>query len=183
LRRFTYRIYRGAIEERCNLIRESIERTTSDYEKVGLNNFDGLVSHASQEKLQERLAKLAGGVAVIKVGGSSEVEVQEKKDRVVDALNATRAAVQEGIVPGKLLTTVITSYYNVRRRWWRSLDVGEQAARRCEACVCEYGMSLDAASGMFAQLMVCCCRIKRLALKSSSEPSEPRHVQSQATLA
>lgn len=76
---------KAAIEERCELISHSIESTKSDYEK---------------EKLQERLAKLSGGVAVIKVGGASEVEVQEKKDRVVDALNATRAAVQEGIVPG-----------------------------------------------------------------------------------
>ena len=74
-----------AIAERCELIRNSIETTKSDYER---------------EKLQERLAKLSGGVAVIKVGGASEVEVNEKKDRVVDALNATRAAVEEGIVPG-----------------------------------------------------------------------------------
>merc|ERR1712176_1696212 len=73
------------IEERCEFIRTGIETTKSDYER---------------EKLQERLAKLAGGVAVIKVGGASEVEVTEKKDRVVDALNATRAAVEEGIVPG-----------------------------------------------------------------------------------
>merc|ERR1712165_154611 len=73
------------IQERCDLIRSSIETTKSDYER---------------EKLQERLAKLSGGVAVIKVGGASEVEVGEKKDRVVDALNATRAAVEEGIVPG-----------------------------------------------------------------------------------
>jgi len=76
---------KSAIEERCELIRASIETTKSDYEK---------------EKLQERLAKLSGGIAVIKVGGASEVEVNEKKDRVVDALNATRAAVEEGIVPG-----------------------------------------------------------------------------------
>jgi chaperonin GroEL len=62
-----------------------IEDTTSDYDK---------------EKLQERLAKLAGGVAVVRVGGSTEIEVKEKKDRVDDALNATRAAVEEGIVPG-----------------------------------------------------------------------------------
>lgn len=76
---------KSAIEERCELIRASTEATKSDYER---------------EKLQERLAKLSGGVAVIKVGGASEVEVNEKKDRVVDALNATRAAVEEGIVPG-----------------------------------------------------------------------------------
>ena len=76
---------KGSIQERCDLIRSSIESTKSDYER---------------EKLQERLAKLSGGVAVIQVGGASEVEVQEKKDRVVDALNATRAAVEEGIVPG-----------------------------------------------------------------------------------
>jgi chaperonin GroEL len=76
---------RADIEERCELLRASVSATSSDYEK---------------EKLQERLAKLSGGVAVIKVGGSSEVEVGEKKDRVDDALNATRAAVEEGIVPG-----------------------------------------------------------------------------------
>jgi len=75
----------AGIKERCDLIRHSIESTKSDYER---------------EKLQERLAKLSGGVAVIRVGGASEVEVSEKKDRVVDALNATRAAVEEGIVPG-----------------------------------------------------------------------------------
>jgi chaperonin GroEL len=73
------------IEARVAQIKAQIEETTSDYDK---------------EKLQERLAKLAGGVAVIKVGGSTEIEVKEKKDRVDDALNATRAAVEEGIVPG-----------------------------------------------------------------------------------
>ena len=73
------------IEARIGQIKQQIDDTTSDYDK---------------EKLQERLAKLAGGVAVIKVGGSSEVEVKERKDRVDDALNATRAAVEEGIVPG-----------------------------------------------------------------------------------
>jgi chaperonin GroEL len=73
------------IEARVNQIKRQIEETTSDYDK---------------EKLQERLAKLAGGVAVIKVGGATEVEVKERKDRVDDALNATRAAVEEGIVPG-----------------------------------------------------------------------------------
>ena len=73
------------IEARVGQIKAQIEETTSDYDK---------------EKLQERLAKLAGGVAVIKVGGATEVEVKERKDRVDDALNATRAAVEEGIVPG-----------------------------------------------------------------------------------
>ena len=73
------------IEARIGQIKQQIEDTTSDYDK---------------EKLQERLAKLAGGVAVIRVGGATEVEVKEKKDRVDDALNATRAAVEEGIVPG-----------------------------------------------------------------------------------
>ena len=73
------------IQARIGQIKAQIEDTTSDYDK---------------EKLQERLAKLAGGVAVIKVGGATEVEVKEKKDRVDDALNATRAAVEEGIVPG-----------------------------------------------------------------------------------
>jgi chaperonin GroEL len=73
------------IKGRCNQIRAQVEETTSDYDR---------------EKLQERLAKLAGGVAVIRVGGSSEVEVKERKDRVDDSLHATRAAVEEGIVPG-----------------------------------------------------------------------------------
>ena len=73
------------IEARVGQIKAQIEETTSDYDR---------------EKLQERLAKLAGGVAVIRVGGATEIEVKEKKDRVEDALNATRAAVEEGIVPG-----------------------------------------------------------------------------------
>ncbi|MGN6549206.1 MAG: chaperonin GroEL [Pararhizobium sp.] len=76
---------KAEIEGRVAQIKAQIEETTSDYDR---------------EKLQERLAKLAGGVAVIRVGGSTEIEVKEKKDRIDDALNATRAAVQEGIVPG-----------------------------------------------------------------------------------
>jgi chaperonin GroEL len=73
------------IESRCGQIRKQIDETTSDYDK---------------EKLQERLAKLAGGVAIIRVGGATEVEVKERKDRVDDAMHATRAAVEEGVVPG-----------------------------------------------------------------------------------
>lgn len=73
------------IESRCDQLRDMIAQATSDYDR---------------EKMQERLAKLSGGVAVLKIGGASEVEVGEKKDRVVDALNATKAAVEEGIVPG-----------------------------------------------------------------------------------
>merc|ERR1719290_235125 len=73
------------ISRRVDQLRDQIEDTNSEYEK---------------EKLQERMARLASGVAVLKIGGSSEVEVNEKKDRVTDALNATRAAVEEGIVPG-----------------------------------------------------------------------------------
>ena len=73
------------IEARCAQIRAQVEETTSDYDK---------------EKLQERLAKLAGGVAIIKVGGATEIEVKERKDRVEDAMNSTRAAVEEGVVPG-----------------------------------------------------------------------------------
>ncbi|XP_072986220.1 chaperonin CPN60-1, mitochondrial-like isoform X1 [Typha latifolia] len=73
------------LEERCDQLRSAIETSTSDYDK---------------EKIQERLAKLSGGVAVLKIGGASEAEVGEKKDRVTDALNATKAAVEEGIVPG-----------------------------------------------------------------------------------
>ena len=76
---------KGDITARCNQIRAQIEETSSDYDR---------------EKLQERLAKLAGGVAVIKVGGATEIEVKESKDLVEDALNSTRAAVEEGIVPG-----------------------------------------------------------------------------------
>ena len=76
---------KAEIEARVNQIRQQIDETSSDYDR---------------EKLQERLAKLAGGVAVIRVGGSTEVEVKERKDRVEDALNSTRDAVQEGVVPG-----------------------------------------------------------------------------------
>ena len=76
---------KAEIVGRCNQIRAQVEETTSDYDR---------------EKLQERLAKLAGGVAVIRVGGASEVEVKERKDRVDDALHATRAAVEEGVVAG-----------------------------------------------------------------------------------
>ena len=76
---------KAEIEGRCGLIRRQIEDATSDYDR---------------EKLQERLAKLAGGVAVIRVGGATEVEVKERKDRVDDAMHATRAAVEEGILPG-----------------------------------------------------------------------------------
>lgn len=74
-----------AVQQRAETIRDLIEDTTSDYER---------------EKLQERLARLVGGIAVLKIGGSSEIEVGEKKDRVTDALNATRAAIEEGIVVG-----------------------------------------------------------------------------------
>ena len=73
------------IQGRIAQIKAQIEETTSDYDR---------------EKLQERLAKLAGGVAVIRVGGSTEIEVKERKDRVDDAMHATRAAVEEGVVPG-----------------------------------------------------------------------------------
>merc|ERR1711916_331250 len=73
------------IEARCSSIKQQVEETTSDYDR---------------EKLQERLAKLVGGVAVINVGAATEVEMKEKKARVEDALNATRAAIEEGIVPG-----------------------------------------------------------------------------------
>merc|ERR1719283_51031 len=73
------------VSKRVDMIRDQIDETNSEYEK---------------EKLQERMARLASGVALLKIGGASEVEVNEKKDRVTDALNATRAAVEEGIVPG-----------------------------------------------------------------------------------
>ncbi|MEQ8816696.1 MAG: chaperonin GroEL [Thalassobaculum sp.] len=83
-----------AIEARCTQIRAQVEETTSDYDK---------------EKLQERLAKLSGGVAIIRVGGATEVEVKERKDRVDDAVHATRAAVEEGIVPGGGVTLLYAS--------------------------------------------------------------------------
>ena len=83
-----------AIDTRTAHIRQAIQTTTSDYDK---------------EKLQERIARLLGGVAVLKVGGASEVEVKERKDRVDDALNATRAAVEEGIVPGGGVTLLYTA--------------------------------------------------------------------------
>ena len=94
---------KDSINQRCEQIRGVMsDPSTSDYEK---------------EKLQERLAKLSGGVAVIKVGGASEIEVGEKKDRVVDALNATRAAVEEGILPGggtALLKAAVNSLSSVK---------------------------------------------------------------------
>jgi chaperonin GroEL len=83
-----------AIDTRCDSIRQELSTTTSDYDK---------------EKLQERLAKLVGGVAVLKVGGATEIEVKEKRDRVDDALHATRAAVDEGIVPGGGVTLFYAS--------------------------------------------------------------------------
>jgi chaperonin GroEL len=83
-----------AIQARCTQLRAQVEETTSDYDK---------------EKLQERLAKLAGGVAIIRVGGSTEVEVKERKDRVDDAMHATRAAVEEGVVPGGGVTLLYAS--------------------------------------------------------------------------
>ena len=82
------------IAARCTQLRAQIEETTSDYDK---------------EKLQERLAKLAGGVAIIRVGGATEVEVKERKDRVDDAMHATRAAVEEGVVPGGGVTLLYAS--------------------------------------------------------------------------
>ena len=85
---------KSAINARCEQLRTQIEETTSDYDS---------------EKLQERLAKLAGGVAIIKVGGATETEVKEKKDRVDDALHATRAAVEEGIVPGGGVTLLFAT--------------------------------------------------------------------------
>src|SRR5690606_29863643 len=75
-----------SIEERCTILRETLKTE-------GLSEYD-------KDKLKERLAKLSGGVAILKVGGASEVEVNEKKDRVTDSLNATKAAVEEGIVAG-----------------------------------------------------------------------------------
>ena len=112
------------IQGRCNQIRAQIDETSSDYDR---------------EKLQERLAKLAGGVAVIRVGGATEVEVKEKRDRVEDAMNATRAAVEEGIVPGggtallraskvlDKLTPVTTT----------SVSASRSSARRSGACAAD----------------------------------------------
>ena len=108
---------KDAIVDRCEQIRSAIEQTTSDYEK---------------EKLQERLAKLAGGVAVIKVGGSSEVEVGERKDRFVDALNATRAAVEEGIVPGGGVARARIGARRVNRAWSTS---GTRTSSECAMLV------------------------------------------------
>ena len=98
------------IQARVAQIKAQIEETTSDYDR---------------EKLQERLAKLAGGVAVIRVGGATEVEVKEKKDRVDDALNATRAAVEEGVVPGGGVALL-----RAKRRGRRLKDENEDVAGR-----------------------------------------------------
>ena len=109
---------KSEIEGRVAQIRSQIEDTTSDYDK---------------EKLQERLAKLAGGVAVIRVGGASEVEVKERKDRVDDALNATRAAVQEGVVVGGGVALVRASKKldGLRARTPTRPRASRSSARRC----------------------------------------------------
>ena len=104
------------IEARCTQIRSQAEESTSDYDR---------------EKLQERLAKLAGGVAVIKVGGSTEVEVKERKDRVDDAMHATRAAVEEGIVPGGGVALVrATASLEALKPANRDQEVGIEIVRR-----------------------------------------------------
>jgi len=104
------------IEARCNQIRAQAEETTSDYDR---------------EKLQERLAKLAGGVAVIRVGGATEVEVKERKDRVDDAMHATRAAVEEGIVPGGGVALVrSTAALESLKTENRDQEVGIEIVRR-----------------------------------------------------
>jgi chaperonin GroEL len=103
------------IEARVTQIKQQIEETTSDYDR---------------EKLQERLAKLAGGVAVIKVGGATEVEVKERKDRVDDALNATRAAVEEGVVPGGGVALLKASLAITAKGQNDDQDAGIQIVRR-----------------------------------------------------
>ena len=124
---------KDAIAARVNQIRALIEDTTSDYDK---------------EKLQERLAKLAGGVAVIKVGGATEIEVKERKDRVDDALNATRAAVEEGVVPGGGVALVhagkVLEGLQRRQRgsggWYRDHSQGAPSASTpdCRKCWCRW---------------------------------------------
>ena len=107
---------KAEINGRCGQIRTQIEETTSDYDR---------------EKLQERLAKLAGGVAVIKVGGSTETEVKERKDRVDDALHSTRAAVEEGVVPGGGVTLLrAIGALDGTRGENRDQDVGIDIVRR-----------------------------------------------------
>ena len=107
---------KAEIEARCGQIRAQAEESTSDYDR---------------EKLQERLAKLAGGVAVIKVGGATEVEVKERKDRVDDAMHATRAAVEEGIVPGGGLALVkASSALDAIETANRDQEVGVEIVRR-----------------------------------------------------
>ena len=103
----------NAIKDRINAIRAQIEVTTSDYDK---------------EKLQERLAKLAGGVAVIEVGAATEVEMKERKLRIEDALNATRAAVEEGIVPGG--GVALLSTYNAVEAYVNSLEGDEKTGAK-----------------------------------------------------
>ena len=107
---------KSEIEARCNQIRAQAEETSSDYDR---------------EKLQERLAKLAGGVAVIRVGGATEVEVKERKDRVDDAMHATRAAVEEGIVPGGGVALVKSiSVLDKLKPANRDQEVGVEIVRR-----------------------------------------------------
>ena len=123
---------KAAIEGRIEQIRTQIDETTSDYDR---------------EKLQERLAKLAGGVAVVKVGAATEIEMKEKKARVEDALHATRAAVEEGIVPGGGVALIRASdaFNNLEARkkrklasrsskgLWRNRCVGSRAMQARKA--------------------------------------------------
>ena len=106
------------IEDRITQIKAQIEETTSDYDR---------------EKLQERLAKLAGGVAVIRVGGATEVEVKERKDRVDDAMRATRAAVEEGVLPGGgvALLRATEALKKVRTANKTRNSTSRSCARRC----------------------------------------------------
>ena len=126
------------VEARCEQIRAAIEASTSEYER---------------EKLQERLAKLSGGVAVIKVGGASEVEVQEKKDRINDALNATRAAVEEGIVPGGGTALLIAQRDALRELQGKSFDqnVGIDIVRKALRVPC---MAIAANAGHEGSVVV-----------------------------
>jgi chaperonin GroEL len=144
---------KSEIEGRCGQIRAQIEETTSDYDK---------------EKLQERLAKLAGGVAVIRVGGATEVEVKERKDRVDDAMHATRAAVEEGVVAGggvallhstKALSGLKPANHDqqvgidiVRRAiQWPARQIAENAGFDGAVVVGKIGESKDANFGFDAQ--------------------------------
>ena len=151
-----------AIEARISQIKVQIEETTSDYDK---------------EKLQERLAKLAGGVAVIRVGGATEIEVKERKDRVDDAMHATRAAVEEGVLPGggvallraiELSSTCVAQRRPEARRRYRAQ--GPVSCRRGRSPSMQARTALSSSARSWRKISTASALMPRTANTATSSP-------------